>query len=1040
MVWISTGVGFAASIAGVTLAVQRRNSPWFGTGTGYVVGIAGLLTLFASLALGSLEDLLARMHDLGAADRGIEAVTGPGLGASAETIEQIIRRWTNWYDLARANFVARPSIVLWAYLLIDSILFVPAYVTLLAMLRMRTAILEPDWRGEMSPAAPAEPKPPWTDIGQAVRRVGFPIALALTDALENVLTEVGIRSPLQNSITSGDEVLVSGILAFGLRVATVLKWTFLVLVIINTIPALAAGWQYARRQGKVPTLVRALLRLRVMVFLVAAFGLIAILQLQVPDVMRRWGWREALYAGVAATGFGTISWIWSRRILSASRELTRQPKRGHLVAWAVGAGAAAVAGLVCGPRGLVIPAAALVLLAWVDGLGPSEAPTTEDPPNVGREALPKLLAITPPVFLGIGAIRALLPEAIFNHPDESWPTILVLLFAGLLPIAVAIGIWWLFGRTRLVQLSVESGSVSWVIRILAITASAYVYWRVTSAVWSFPQAVGALALSGMFFAMLAAAFGALSLWVERVPPPRALWGFGFRRTPIFGFLVVWAVLAGTVERHPYHNVRVDLELDGPAPSVEVTQALRFWDDRDKFEVPDEGGRAQIPMIFIAANGGGIKAATWTAFALDCVLEGGAAIESQRARNVCEEITPAGTTTLGNVFAMSGVSGGSVGINEYLALQLQSRLEKGEWGVQASTAEGWIRHVLGDDFVSPMLGWQLFVEAPRALLQFLPQMDRAEVLERSWERGWLPDDQKGGAAAALWEIDADNMSTPLQRGFMSLWLDHSAELPLVLLNGTTVEDGCRVIISPLATDGTDPQTKEAVSAGGAGRNCTGITRLKDDLPSGQLFAATRDARHFFCVGERVGDIRLSSAALMSARFPWVSPSGRLEFCRGRPGSIHVVDGGYLDNSGGATIEELWETVEPWVETENSLSTPSCVVPYLILIDSGYGPTPEPKSDQTRELLIPPTGWFAAKDSRTIEGRNDAALAFRRSVKGVAVHDRVATLYLRSQPAGEAPLGWTLDDTTIRALEAQLIANQEELGEIREWFTTEDACAE
>jgi hypothetical protein len=153
----------------------------------------------------------------------------------------------------------------------------------------------------------------------------------------------------------------------------------------------------------------------------------------------------------------------------------------------------------------------------------------------------------------------------------------------------------------------------------------------------------------------------------------------------------------------------------------------------------------------------------------------------------------------------------------------------------------------------------------------------------------------------------------------------------------------------------------------------------------------------------------------------------------------VDGGYLDNSGGATIAELWETVEGWVEAENSLSTTSCIVPYLILIDSGYGPTPEPKSDQIRELLVPPTGWFAASDSRTIEGRNDAALAFRRSVDGVAARDRVATLFLRSQPGGEAPLGWTLDDTTVSALEAQLFSNKEELDEIQGWFADENACS-
>ncbi len=270
----------------------------------------------------------------------------------------------------------------------------------------------------------------------------------------------------------------------------------------------------------------------------------------------------------------------------------------------------------------------------------------------------------------------------------------------------------------------------------------------------------------------------------------------------------------------------------------------------------------------------------------------------------------------------------------------------------------------------------------------------------------------------------------------MWATYHRELPLLLLNSTTVEDGCRTIVSPLATDGTDPRTPEEEAAGIGGRNCTSIARLDGTLPPGQLFAATRDARHFL---RDENDFRLSTAALMSARFPWVSPSGRLPFCKGDPGSVHLVDGGYLDNSGGKSIAELWEAVQGWVESRNAASSTSCIVPYLILVDSGYGPTPAPKSGDVHELLVPPKGFLAASSSRTIEGRNDAALAFRQPVEGVAVPDRVATLYLRSQPEGEAPLGWTIDDTTAAGLESQLLSNKEGLDEIQAWFANPNPCS-
>jgi hypothetical protein len=65
-------------------------------------------------------------------------------------------------------------------------------------------------------------------------------------------------------------------------------------------------------------------------------------------------------------------------------------------------------------------------------------------------------------------------------------------------------------------------------------------------------------------------------------------------------------------------------------------------------------------------------------------------------------------------------------------------------------------------------------------------------------------------------------------------------------------------------------------------------------------------------------------------------------------------------------------------------------------------------------------------------------FRRPVDGVGITDRVATLYLRSQPQGEVPLGWTIDDTTAAALESQLFANKEGLDEIESWFTNPSPC--
>lgn len=1022
---------------GVTFAARARNRPWLGANLGLLVGTLALLTVFSFLALSVFGDLLARMHLPGSADRGIGDIIGPGIGLDSEGLTEIMSRWATWFDSAGEKLVSSPARLLWVHLFFDSLLFVPFYVSFLAMVRMRSAMLEPGWASEKGTHVPGLPA--FDGAWQWLRRLGLPVALALADVTENILVEYVIRRPLQ-VFKPGEDVAIAPNLSTALRWATGLKWGLLFLLILNTVPALAAGLHKVRKEGRVSALIRVLFRVRAILILVVAFGVITTLKLQVPDVFRRWNLPEGLYAGAATVLFGAISWIWSTRVAGARRktpkdgEYRRQPTSFQLGIAVLAVGIVAAVGYRLGIRGLTVPAGALFILFLLEPLGRKDFPRIEYPPAFGIWAIPKLLAVGPLILLGIGATRAILPEAIFNHPDEAWAAPGALLSVAVLPIVLAIAMYWLLGRRWMMTLIVGNPGMVWAIRLAALAGALYIYWRVTSAVWSFSQAAGALALVGLFFAILATAFGALSLWVEVVPPPRSVCGLGFRRIPVFAFLVAWGFFGDAVYPHsPYHNARVSLRAEGPPPAVGIDQVVEDWRARNKVEEPEGREETETPMLFIAANGGGIKAATWTAFALDCVLRGGDAVKERSAHKLCDEIAPGDTNRLGQVFAMSGVSGGSFGIAEFLAEELRSRLEPEVWSQAQGAGEGWIREVMSDDFVSPTLAWQLFVEAPRALLQFSPPMDRAEVLERAWERGWADPEDKAGVGPALIETDS-GVSSPLQRGFSSLWTEHHPELPLVLFNGTSVEDGCRFLVSALATDGMDPQPDDDVDTFVPGRNCTSITRLSRDLPVTQLFAATRDVRHFLSCDGEYRDIRLSTAALMSARFPWVSPSGRLPFCSTDGGAVHVVDGGYLDNSGGATIEELWEITASRIASD--LIAPSCVVPYLILIDSGYGPTPEPKGEDISELTIPIKGWFSAKDSRTIEGRNDAALSFRQTLDAdVKDSDRVATIYLRSQPGGEAPLGWALDETSIKALEGQLASNAEELAEIAGWFDDE-----
>jgi hypothetical protein len=534
-------------------------------------------------------------------------------------------------------------------------------------------------------------------------------------------------------------------------------------------------------------------------------------------------------------------------------------------------------------------------------------------------------------------------------------------------------------------------------------------------VWPISQKMGAVALVGAFFAMVAAAVGAASGWIERTRPPRVLSVFGFSRIPLGLFLILWLALADLVPggRH-YHDVR----LSAP-PSLERSifmtpdEAYLRWSSEQDLGGRRDGVRRAVPMVFVATAGGGIKAAVWTSLVLDCVFHGGPGVNAPASRDACALANPRSRNRIGSAFVASGISGGSLGLVEYLTHERETGGE---------IDPGWIRRVLSDDFVSPNLAWQLFVEAPRALLRYDIGMDRGEVLERSWERAWATDDLASSAG---------DFQGPLHEDFLAF--QHAyRELPVLMLNGATVEGGCRFVTSLIETTG-----------GRSRRECSALRDFQDQVPpplgparvveQGTISAASLDLADLLCPGEDGlrSDVASSTAALLSARFPFVSPTGRIQFCGDPTASVHVVDGGYLDGSGAGSITDVWDAVADNLDEWNGAGHDTCIVPYLIQIDSGYE-SAAVDTDAVSEPLAPLRGNNAARDSRSIEGRNAAALAFHRPLDGVRPIDRYAILNLRAHPGSQAPLGWTLSPQSVQELDQQLSLNADQLREIGTWF--------
>jgi hypothetical protein len=275
-----------------------------------------------------------------------------------------------------------------------------------------------------------------------------------------------------------------------------------------------------------------------------------------------------------------------------------------------------------------------------------------------------------------------------------------------------------------------------------------------------------------------------------------------------------------------HRIRVERamqpENDRPTPA----ERFAAW-QRSRPVAPDgTAGTAPAP-VFIAAAGGGIRAAYWTASTLAYLEERFGDVFTDR------------------LFAISGVSGGSLGAAVYVTLK-RAGLDGGDSGGLLEPARG----VLGQDFLSPVVAGMLFPDLVQRFFPIpVPAADRQRFLERSWELAF------------------DGATRELFRGpFPDLYRGENAiRLPSLLLNTTVVETGQRGIVSNLQVD---------------------------DLPG---VLDLLDPRY------GLTGIRTSAAAGASARFTYVSPAGTVRVTDG--GRLRLVDGGYFESSGAASTADL-----------------------------------------------------------------------------------------------------------------------------------------
>ena len=236
----------------------------------------------------------------------------------------------------------------------------------------------------------------------------------------------------------------------------------------------------------------------------------------------------------------------------------------------------------------------------------------------------------------------------------------------------------------------------------------------------------------------------------------------------------------------------------------------------------------------------------------------------------------------HVFAISSVSGGSVGSSVFASLINSTPRAKGAAGCKRGSASKFryaeaAERVFKKDMLSPVIGALFFPDFLQRFLFFpVSGFDRARALELSLEGTW--DDVHGELRNEYPDLFGAAAFNPLSNAYLDHW-SPGGRSPALLLNATEVETGRRRVIAPFSlTSGSEPRLS---------------------LP-----------------GSAVDRFAMSTSAFVSARFPWVTPTGW--FTETRPSGaetsqapmrkVRLVDGGFFDNSGVVTALDVIHQIE------------------------------------------------------------------------------------------------------------------------------------
>ena len=495
---------------------------------------------------------------------------------------------------------------------------------------------------------------------------------------------------------------------------------------------------------------------------------------------------------------------------------------------------------------------------------------------------------------------------------------------------------------------------------------------------------------------------------------------------------------------------------GASAQTSVTKAFQDWADTRTDVVAGQ----PYPVVIVAAEGGGLRAAYMTALVL----------EELRLR--CPRFQH-------HLFSVIGVSGGSVGaalaqasVSDDPPLKDASRIAcadqpAGKWISSASPAVT----AAGADLLRPLLRGALVADLPMrlfpssgvaALVRHIGYPETADGFE-TWVSRWSNRssylargidlawrESRATAAAKATEpppreltwtdylrsrVDLIRSSFPAtlapqapprdppdaelrSRPFYGPWPKADGrDVPALILLSTDVAGGRRVAISRLNFHAeTEAPGRSARLV--PDRNCLppGISGQSGAVDMPQLLTLGDIAPGF--------GITLTEAAVVSSGFPVMMPAATVP-CHGE--RWRLVDGGYFENSGLTTAFELIDAIEQAAKTRPKITFRIV----LVRIENGHattnavseaGATASPDSQYFPELGSPIRAFLGTRNARADLARRtaDRAAAAGQFCPQAAPCVRLQQVVIALRPCHTAiPLGWTLSDGARQEIRDQVL---------------------